>query len=365
MIIAIEAQRIFRTKKHGMDFVVLEMIRCLQKIDKKNEYWIFTAPGDDVCLKETENFHIEILGSGFYPLWEQILLPRAVKRVKADILHCTSNTAPLFPGVPLLLTLHDVIALEKLNGHNSSMYQTLGRVYSRFVIPKVIKKCRKVITVSEYEKEHILSETGLPESKVIVNYNGFSTEFNSSAASDQRDYLLFFGAPTPKKNMKGTLMAYAKYLEKSEKKMPLRIADSDRSLVLSMLTEIGRQDIMEQILCPGYIPHSELPSTYGHAAAFLYTSLRESFGIPQLEAMACCTPVIVSNTSALPEIAGQGALLIDPLDADGIADLLVRLETDEAFRKAAVEYGQERIKSFSWELTAKKALTIYESEGRS
>lgn len=365
MRIAIEAQRIFRTKKHGMDFVVLEMIRCLQIIDHENEYWVFVAPGDDVCLEDTGNFHIVTLKSGFYPLWEQILLPRAARRIKADILHCTSNTAPLFPGVPLMLTLHDVIALEKLTDRNSSTYQNLGRVYSRFIIPKVIKKCRKVVTVSEYEKEHIVSETGLSPDKIIVNYNGYGTEFNSSAATDDRTYLLFFGAPTPKKNMKGTLLAYSRYLEKSEKKLPLRIADCDMSLVTSMLAEIACSGIEKHIECPGYIPHSELPATFGHAAAFLYTSLRESFGIPQLEAMACRTPAVISNTSALPEIAGEGALLVDPLDADGIADMLVRLETDEPFRRKAVEYGQERIKKFSWELTAKKALEIYESEGRS
>ncbi len=365
MRIAIEAQRIFRTKKHGMDFVVLEMVRCLQKIDHKNEYWIFVAPGEDVCLSDSENFHIVTLNSKFYPFWEQVLLPLAARRIKADILHCTSNTAPLFPGVPMMLTLHDVIALEKLTDRNSSTYQNLGRIYSRFVIPKVIGKCRKVITVSEYEKEHIVSETGLPADRVVVNYNGFGTEFNASAASEDRNYLLFFGAPTPKKNMKGTLLAYSRYLKKSEKKMPLKIADCDLSLVMSMLGEIGCTDIADHIECPGYIPHSDLPSTFGHAATFLYTSLRESFGIPQLESMACCTPVIVSNTSALPEIAGDGALLADPLDADAIADLLVRLETDEDFRKSAVEYGLERIKSFSWENTARNALKLYESEGRS
>jgi len=362
MRIAIEAQRIFRTKKHGMDFVVLEMIRCLQEIDRKNEYWIFVAPGDDVCLSETPNFHIVCLNSSFYPFWEQVLLPRAVKRIKADILHCTSNTAPLFPGVPLILTLHDVIALEKLTDRNSSTYQNLGRVYSRFVVPKVLKKCTKVITVSHYEKERILEKTGISGDKVTVIYNGFGKEFNSSASSDDRSYILFFGAPTPKKNMKGTLMAYSRYLEKSERKLPLLIADCDRSLMMSMLGEIGCLQAAEHIQCPGYIPHSALPGTYGHAVAFLYTSLRESFGIPQLEAMACCTPVIVSNSSALPEIAGEGALLVDPLDPDAISDLLVRIESDGEFRKASIEYGLERIEKFSWELTAEKALSTYESE---
>ena len=109
MKIAIEAQRIFRTNKHGMDFVALESIRELQKLDHENEYFIFVTPGEDRCLEESENVHIIELKCPTYPLWEQVALPRAVKKIRPDLLHCTSNTAPLQCPVPLILTLHDII----------------------------------------------------------------------------------------------------------------------------------------------------------------------------------------------------------------------------------------------------------------
>lgn len=361
MKIAIEAQRIFRVNKHGMDFVALEMIRCLQKQDKENEYWIFVAPGEDVCLQETPNFHIVVLGSTFYPLWEQVLLPRAIRKLRPDLLHCTSNTAPLFPGCPLVLTLHDVIFLEKTTARNSSAYQRMGRVYSRIVVPKVLKKVSRVITVSEYEKERIVEVTGLCKDKISVIYNGFGTEFNESAAAAERDYIFFLGSPNPKKNPVNTLHAYALYCDKSQKKLPMKIADMKSELVLEMLQSIGREDVMPHIECPGYISHNELPATYGRAAAFLYTSLRESFGIPQLEAMACGTPVVVSNTSALPEVAGEGALTVNPLQPQEIADALIRLEEDDTFRKETVAYGLQRVKCFSWENTAKNAQELYYS----
>lgn len=364
MKIAIEAQRIFRVNKHGMDFVVLEIIRCLQKMDKKNEYWIFVAPGEDVCLEETENFHIKVLDSNFYPYWEQVLLPRAVRKLKPDLLHCTSNTAPVFPGVKLIVTLHDVIFLEKKTGSNSSSYQNLGRIYSRIVVPLALRKCSRVVTVSNYEKQQISCTAGVDPSRIEVIHNGFSPEFNLSAACRDRYYLFFLGAPNPKKNTRGTLEAYAKYLDRSSVKLPLKIADLDRENVLSYLREFGREDIIDKIVCPGYIPHSALPAAYGGAAAFLYTSIRESFGIPQLEAMACGTPVIVSNTSALPEVAGIAALLVNPHNPDEIADALIRLETDESYRDLVVQYGLDRVKSFSWELSAKKTLKLYESQGR-
>ena len=122
MKITIEAQRIFRTNKHGMDFVALESIRELQKLDHENEYFIFVTPGEDRCLEESENVHIIELKCPTYPLWEQVALPRAVKKIRPDLLHCTSNTAPLQCPVPLILTLHDIIYLEKR--HSSCLLYT-------------------------------------------------------------------------------------------------------------------------------------------------------------------------------------------------------------------------------------------------
>ena len=112
---------------------------------------------------------------------------------------------------------------------------------------------------------------------------------------------------------------------------------------------------------PGYITHSDLPAIYNGARTFLYTSLRESFGIPLLEAMACGTPVITSNTSAIPEIAGDGAILVSPLDVNAIAKELLRLETDVPYRNQQIAYGLERSKQFSWQHTAEQLLKIYES----
>lgn len=109
MKIAIEAQRIFRKEKHGMDYVALETIRELQKIDKQNEYFILVSPGDDICLQESANVHIVTVNWPSYPLWEQIGLPLALRKIKPDLLHCTSNTAPVYGNIPLVLTLHDII----------------------------------------------------------------------------------------------------------------------------------------------------------------------------------------------------------------------------------------------------------------
>ncbi len=136
MKIAIEGQRLFRKKKHGMDMVALELIRNLQLIDRENEYVIFVQPDeDDQVIQETPNFKIVKLDGGFYPLWEQIALPKAAASEGCDILHCTSNTAPIFSSIPIVDTLHDIIYMEhsylKILQGSGTPYQKFGNVSFR------------------------------------------------------------------------------------------------------------------------------------------------------------------------------------------------------------------------------------------
>ena len=162
MKIAIEAQRIFRPDKHGMDFVALETIRELQKRNDGNEYYIIVAPGEDHCLEESANLSIVEVACPTYPLWEQIALPLAVKRLGADLLHCTSNTAPLCCPVLLVLTLHDIIYLEPRQQRSPSLYQEMGWHYRRLTVPRILKKCRKIITVSHSPSWQVCSLQQVP-----------------------------------------------------------------------------------------------------------------------------------------------------------------------------------------------------------
>lgn len=369
MKIAIEAQRIFRKKKHGMDFVALESIRELQQIDKTNEYFILVSPGEDHCLNETANFHIIEIKVPSYPLWEQIGLPKAIRTIKPDILHCTSNTAPLFCNVPLVLTLHDVIFMEKRHGKSSSLYQQMGWYYRRWNVPRILKKCSRIITVSHFEAKRIASIMNIPAARITPIYNGYSKHFYpiSDATNTvnkyctDKNYFFFLGNTDPKKNTARTLKAYAQYIKKSDHPCSLLIADLGEKEIDAYLAEWDITDIKPYLLYPGYIPNTDLPAIYSGAKAFIYTSLRESFGIPILEAMSCATPVITSEVSAIPEIAGKGAILVDPTNEEAIASEMLKLETDENYRKKQIEYGLERVKEFSWGNTAKELLKVYQS----
>lgn len=367
MRIAIEAQRIFRQNKHGMDFVALEMIRELQKTDTTNEYFILVGSGEDRCLRETANFHIIELNCPTYPLWEQIALPLAIRKISPDILHCTSNTAPIWCPVPLVLTLHDIIFLEPRQAGNKSLYQNLGWYYRRLVVPRILKQCKKIITVSNFERKHIIKTLNIPDRQICSIYNGFGSHFkpiiNSEAIVkkyiDTNSYLFFLGNTDPKKNVIRTLKGYALYRERSAIPKPLLIGDLKQGVLDQILQEHQLEELRNYIVLTGYIPNNELPALYSSAFIFLYTSLRESFGIPLLEAMACGTPVITGNCSAMPEIADKNALQIDTYNPEAIADAILFLEEDKNLYTSLVSAGKKRIDHFSWSQTARETLDVY------
>jgi glycosyltransferase involved in cell wall biosynthesis len=211
------------------------------------------------------------------------------------------------------------------------------------------------------------SELSIDPDTIITIHNGLSPVFNPSSKDwaivdkyiREEVYLFFLGNTDPKKNTLNTLKAYSIYLRRSSRKLPLLVADLDESVIRMMLSKEVFSEIKPHLYYPGYIPNRDLPYLYSGAFAFLYPSFRESFGLPLLEAMASGVPVVTSCTSAIPEIAGDGALLIDPSDPEAIADMLIELEEDHNLYDAQVCYGLKRALAFSWEKTARRLLDTY------
>lgn len=375
MRIGIEGQRLFRLKKHGMDMVALELIRNLQKIDKENEYFIFVKPDEDPdCLQPTDNFHIIPLVGGAYPIWEQKALPAAARKAGCQLLHCTSNTAPVKLDIPLIVTLHDIIYLESISlfSKGGTWYQKLGNMYRRIVVPQVVRKSSKIITVSHFEKRRIADFFGFThdDPRLVAVYNGVGEHFKPihDEAELKRvkekyrlpdDYVFFLGNTDPKKNTIGVLMAFSKYLKSGHPPMKLVMLDFEQKALEVLLNEIGDKELRKQIHLTGYVKNTDLPAIYAQSKLFLYPSLRESFGIPMLEAMRCGTPVITSNTSSMPEVSGGAALLIDPFKPDEITQAMIQLMNDAALRNQLIEKGFLQSARFSWLNMAKEVHNLY------
>jgi glycosyltransferase involved in cell wall biosynthesis len=377
MIIGIEGQRLFRKKKHGMDMVALELIRNLQILDHENEYYIFVKPDeDDSVLKETSNFKIIQLDGGAYPAWEQIALPKAAKKYGCDVLHCTSNTAPLFTDIPLITILHDIIYMEsgylKILKSSASTYQKFGNVYRKLVVPQVVKRSKKVITVSHFEKNRIAEFFGIKGNhKLDAIYNGVSEHFKPVTNKEElqkvkekynlpEKYFFFLGNTDPKKNTRGTLKAFSDFLKQTGSSYKLVMLDYDKTELKKLLVEIDDTNLINHIILTGYVINTDLPAIYSQCDVFLYPSLRESFGIPMLEAMSCNVPVITSNTSSMPEVSGEAAHIVNPFNPEEITQGLIEILKNEAYRKSLCDKGVERSQQFSWNNMAKDYLRLYE-----
>jgi glycosyltransferase involved in cell wall biosynthesis len=377
MKIGIEGQRLFRKKKHGMDMVALELIKNLQELDHENEYFIFVKPDEDCSvLKETSNFNIIELEGGPYPIWEQFALPKAAKKYGCDVLHCTSNTAPFFTDVPLITILHDIIYMEssylKILTSSASSYQKFGNIYRKLVVPRVVKKSKKIVTVSHFEKNRIGEFFGIKgNNKLEAIYNGVSEHFKEITNKKElqrvkskynlpEKYFFFLGNTDPKKNTRGTLKAFSNFLKQTKSDHKLVMLDYDQTELNKLLIDINDTNLINHIVLTGYVINTDLPAIYSQCDIFLYPSLRESFGIPMLEAMSCNVPVITSNTSSMPEIASDAALIINPFNPEEITQGLIEIINNETYRASLCERGLKRSTAFSWTNMAKEYLKLYE-----
>lgn len=371
MRIGIEVQRIFRNNKHGMEIVASELIYELQKQDLKNDYVLFAREGADKSIKETPNFHINSFNANSYAQWEQLGLPKAIKAEKLDFLHATCNTAPINCPVPLILTVHDIIYLENLD-FKGSAYQNFGNIYRRFVVPRVTEKSKLIITVSEYEKKVITERLNVPNEKVKVIYNGVNEKFFHQYSKEElqtfrqkyqlpEEFFMFLGNRAPKKNTRNVILAYLDYCKSTSDPIPMVVLDYQKVFLEALLYRLDKHSMIRFFIFPGYIQSDEMPLMYQSATVFLYPSLRESFGMPILESMACRTPVITSNTSSMPEVAGDAALITNPYDSKAIAGEMEKILTDPAMYEHYQETGRQRAKLFSWQKACKELLEVYNS----
>ena len=207
----------------------------------------------------------------------------------------------------------------------------------------------------------------IPQNRLKMIHNGYNDTYIPLEDKNniyqkyikQPNYFFILGNTDTRKNVERMLIAYSKYLQNSAQKRKLLLTGLSYDYVLQLLKRNHIGDTISNINLTGYVPTEDLPYLYNNAYAFLFASLREGFGIPIIEAMACGTPVITSNTSSMPEIGGPDAILINPESSDEIADMMLRLETDAAFYQKQKEIGLERAKLFSWKKTATNLLQLY------
>ncbi|MGB3619691.1 MAG: glycosyltransferase, partial [Catalinimonas sp.] len=260
MRIGIEARRLFRPHKHGMDVYALELIRHLQQIDEENQYFVFVRPDEDAaCFPDALNFFAVEVEAMSYPDWEQVHLPRLAERHQLDVLHCTANTAPLRYRGRTVVTIHDVLYLEQnhaLRPGSGTPYQRFGSLYRRMVVPLIAKQADKLLTVSDFQRGRIARALELDDGDLQVTHNGVGEAFFRPPSAEQRRqvratydlpprYYLFLENRERRKNLNGVLRAYAHLLDTRDELPKLVIKGVDRAYLGEQLDKLGAAHLAE------------------------------------------------------------------------------------------------------------------------
>lgn len=284
-------------------------------------------------------------------LWEHTSLYAKSRRYK--LLFCPANVCPIVKpkGVKFVTTIHDLSFFDYPDSFSLSY-----RLYYNLLAERVLKLSDAVITVSNFEKDELIKKYPLIKEKIYVIYSGVSKEFlNCSVNYKKKDYILYVGNLSKRKNFHGLIKAFSKIYKEIGKKL----------IVVGVKPKIMRlDDSVEKILADipdEYIEFrgqindiNTLKELYKNTSTFLFPSLYESFGFPALEAMACGAPVIASNKAAMPEICKDAALYVDPLNIDDICDKISMLNSKTDLRTGLIEKGKARAKLFSWNRTVRE-----------
>jgi len=294
-----------------------------------------------------------------YYLWTEINIPLALKRAKADLYFSPDHLGSLRTKVPTVITLHD-LAYK----HFPQYMDRLHKMHYTRYIPKFAQKAKRIITVSEFTKQDIVSQLKVDPNKIDVIYNGAHEAYKplneeqcdavKAQYTDGEEYFLFTGALHPRKNIIHLLKAFVKFKRRQRSRIKLVVVGRMAWQFDEIAQAKAHMPFKEDVVWTGYMDVLELAKITGAAYALVYPSLFEGFGIPILEAMTCDVPVIVSNTSSMPEVAGDAGLLVDPNSIDDIADKMMMIYRDEDLRQKLIEAAKIQKKKFSWDSSAEK-----------
>lgn len=289
--------------------------------------------------------------------WYDVAVPRTLKKIKADVFVSPDGFLSLTTKVPQCLVVHDLGFL-----HYSEGYQQSHLRFYKWYTPRFLKKATSIATVSQFSKDDIVQQYGVPPDKINVVYSAAKLIFKplpweSHAAvkgqySEGDEYFIYTGAIHPRKNLINLLKAFSifKKRQKSSLKLLLagRLAWKNNEFLELLKTYKYRSDVV----LLDYLPENELVRVFGAAYALVYPSFFEGFGVPVLEAMACEVPVLTSSNSSMQEIAGDAALYFDPHNVAEIAEALMQVYKDEDGRQRLIEKGKTINAQYTWQKTA-------------
>ncbi len=394
MKIGIDASRANVKQKTGTEWYSYRLIQGFKKIAEVNDqYFLYSKESLNYGLEDLPpNFTSEVLKWPPKFLWTQIRLSLHFYSKKPDVLFIPAHTIPLIHPKKTVLTVHDVgferytqLYSKDVIGQKGIRKRvmsagvrafTLGKYgsneldYHRWAMNYAIKHATKIIVPSEFTKKEIIDIYNIPESKITVIYHGIDHERYFVVPDQDKvvniqkkykinpPYLFFVGRLEEKKNTAGLVKAFAIAKKKYQIPHTLVLTGNPGYNFEAVRDEILKNNITRRVDMPGYINSEDLVYLLNGADIFMFTTFYEGFGLPVIEAMACGTPVIASNRTSIPEVAGDAALLVDPNNHEQIANAIYKVVSQPEVREKMVDEGFKQIKKFDWEKCAQETLNV-------
>jgi glycosyltransferase involved in cell wall biosynthesis len=364
MRIGVDA-RLMHHQPAGISRYTGHLLQALARLDREDEFIVFQHRRHRTPLIEQHNFRRGVLYAPAHHPLEQWLLPLELLRFPLDLLHSTDFIPPLHSPVPAVITVHDLAFLHWPHFITKASAAYYGQ------IDRAVRHARHIIVPSENTKHDLIGQLGVPDNKVSVIHEAADPLFQPLPVEPTRaemmhkyglppSYILFVSTIEPRKNVSGLLTAFHHLRTRYNlTETALVLAGSQGWLYEETLETARRLNLETGAIFLGRVPDEDLRKLYVGARCHIHPAHYEGFGLPPLEAMACGTPTIVSNSSSLPEVVGDAALLVDPNDPEEIAVALHRLLTDDQLHAELRAKGFQRAQCFSWETAARSTLEVY------
>jgi len=364
-------------KTTGVGQYSLQLLKALAEVDNKNEYFIVLQKELEerhpiYNLEKMKNFSFIKGNVSAVGPQKQLYYYSFLRRNSSqfDLLHSLNSELPLYCDIKKIVTIHDLKYLKY--PHFFKDFSKIKTKYLEYTMKKGAEKADIIIAISESTKKDIINLLGIEKDKIRVIYEASNLGMYSRKNDDilnsdilkkysiQKPYFLYVGEKRPHKNIEGLIEAFAIFKEKYDRwNTYLVIAGKRYSGYQDYVKKAENLGMIDYLIFTGFIPDKHLKSIYSEAEVLLFVSFYEGFGIPILEALECGLPVITSNISSMPEVAGDAALLVDPHNIQEIAEKMNNITNSEILRKQLIESGFERVKQFSWERTARETLKVY------
>jgi glycosyltransferase involved in cell wall biosynthesis len=297
-------------------------------------------------------------------LWEQFLQPIALKQAGIDLHHGLAFVAPVATPCPFIITVYD-LSFKRY----PEAFKPLNRLYLSTFTEQSVRRAEVVITISESTRQDVIQFFNLPPHKVHTVYCGVDDSFQILPRTQVETFkarhglpeafVLFVGTLEPRKNVAGLIEAYAIWRKQDKGAPKLFIGGGKGWHYQEVFKLVEKFNLTSEVVFPGYLPQGDLRLWYNAATMFVYPSRFEGFGLPVLEAMACGTPVVTSNVSSLPEVAGDAAWLVDPTDIDDLSEAMYRVFNNPDLRQTMRQKGLIQKARFSWRKTATETTQVY------